>query len=105
MSTKVRLLPRGHIGYGGIRVSNPKDRFHYQVTGMVPFPKDMLRYDEAEFATPEDRAKAEISDEEAYCSPVARTINIIAKGCTPERWKSFLWSVHGTIEEHRNRGR
>lgn len=50
------------------------------------FPMDMLRYDQAWPATGEDAAKIKPSDE-----PVE--IRLHGLSCTPDRWKSFGWSI------------
>lgn len=67
----------------------------YTVRGSGSFPSDMLRYDDATFASPEDEAKASASREE-------RDINLIlthrphyrkSRKPTTGRWESFGWEV------------
>jgi hypothetical protein len=54
------------------------------------FPRDMLRYDDARDPPTGlmDDGKREVRIHDAG-------------GCTPERWRSFGWSVHDDIEEIR----
>lgn len=81
----------------------PSKEFTYAVRGSWPFPDDMLRYDGARGATPEDQAmierlsgKKEAPDLAAF-EPV--TINMIgARRPTYRRWSSQLWTV---VEERK----
>ena len=75
----------------------PSKEFTYAVRGSWPFAADMLRYDGARGATPEDQAmierlSAEQAPDLAAFEPV--TINLIgARRPTYRRWSSMLWTV------------
>ena len=84
------------FGYLGERVRKEKDFFVYTVSGRGTFPEDMLRYDRAFFA---DEASQEAGTADTR---ELREVTVKAKGCTPERWRSFGWSVCGNLIEHRN---
>lgn len=85
------------FGYLGERVRKDHDYFLYTVSGRGHFPEDMLRYDRAEFA---DEESEKAGTDEARRD--LRDIHIKAKGCTPERWRSFGWSVVPNVIEHRH---
>ncbi len=92
------------LPYTGMSVTahvrkDPRDRLHYTVSGRGTFPEDMLRYDNASFAATEDKDISEWGPHERK----PRRVNIIGLGCTPERWRSFGWTVHDPIVEHRYR--
>jgi hypothetical protein len=58
----------------------------YTVRGPGQFPTEMLRYDDARFATPEDEAIAN--------SRGVRSLKVIGRRqLTIGRWNSFMWSV------------
>jgi hypothetical protein len=89
------MRPRGQIlradiGYTGTR-AREGNVLRYTVSGRGNFPTDMLRYDNARPLSPvETEGRA------------LREVRIVAAGgCTPERWRSFGWSVHEDIEEMR----
>jgi hypothetical protein len=90
----MKLKPRGlilldWIPYTGVRAR--KDcSLSYTVSGRGIFPADMLRYDDAEIvgaAVPTERLRE------------ATDFAISGGGCTPERWRSFGWSVLDTVME------
>jgi hypothetical protein len=62
---------------------------------MGTFPFDMLRYDQACPATPDDAAKLQRMAEGERVKIRAASplkLNVYARGGpTPERWASFLW--------------
>lgn len=81
-------IPRAVFGYHGMRAGHGCE-FRYTVSGTLSFPRDMLRYDGAALLSPseaEGRGRREV-----------RIVH--ASGCTPERWRSFGWTVHDDIEE------
>lgn len=82
-------IPRATIGYYGER-ARPGCTLRYTVSGRGVFPRDMLRYDDARDPPTGlmDDGKREVRIHDAG-------------GCTPERWRSFGWSVHDDIEEIR----
>ncbi len=61
----------------------------YWVEGFGEFPADMLRYDEARFATERD-------EEIAADTHRRRRVMIQGRHCTHARWESFLWKVRNT---------
>lgn len=63
----------------------------YVVSGRGRFPMDMLRYDSAMIVNGEPPTE--------YLREVCQ-FQIRGRGCTPERWRSFGWSVHNDIVEH-----
>lgn len=76
---------------------------NYTVRGRWPFPTDMLRYDEARAATPEDQALIDrLSTENASSVDdirIACQINLVSNRSnyflaymSGERWNSFGWS-------------
>lgn len=68
----------------------------YQVEGRGSFPLNMLRYDRA-CAVAYGAPGGEIGGTLAR-----RTVAIEgAYGCTPERWRSFGWTVLGPVIEER----
>lgn len=79
----------------------PKE-FRYAVRGSWPFAENMLRYDDARGATPEDQAmierlSAKDAPDLAAFEPV--TINLIGpRRPTYRRWSSQLWTV---VEERK----
>lgn len=77
------------IPYTGHRARGAR-RLRYTVSGRGNFPTDMLRYDGAiALLSPGDVAGRDL-----------RSVKIErATGCTPERWRSFGWSVHDDIVE------
>lgn len=91
----MRLKPRGPIALDWIDYTGTRARegtvLRYAVSGRGHFPADMLRYDDAEILgqpAPTDRLTA------------VTEYMIEGKGCTPERWRSFGWSVvPGTVIE------
>lgn len=61
----------------------------YAVSGRGEFPHDMLRYDEAIFATLAD-------EQSATGSTRRRSVRIIGEvEPTTKRWESFGWTVNG----------
>ena len=81
-------IPRDLIDYHGLW-SREGCELTYTVSGRGTFPVDMLRYDSASVLSPvetEGRAQREV-----------RIVH--ANRCTPERWRSFGWSVHDDIVE------
>lgn len=92
---KTRKLEPARFPYHGYRVQRESDRLYYTVMGRGIFPEDMLRYDSGSL---EDPKELEVTrEDEAFLR--IREVNVIAKGCTPLRWKSFGWVVLGGIEE------
>ena len=88
-------IQRDAISYNGLRVHNGC-LFTYTVSGRGRFPDDMLRYDVAmAFGVTE----VDISAVKLSFWNETREVKIIGKGCTPERWRSFGWSVHDDIVE------
>lgn len=89
------LRPRGiilreTIGYNG-ETARPGCELRFTVSGRGQFPDDMLRYDSATALAP---AEMEGRDR--------REVRIVHAGrVTPERWRSFGWTVHEDIEETR----
>lgn len=89
------LRPRGiilreTIGYHG-EIARPGCRLNFTVSGRGTFPEDMLRYDGAELLSSvetEGRDRREVRIRKA-------------ERVTPERWRSFGWTVHEDIEEVR----
>lgn len=75
----------------------PNKEFTYSVRGSWPFAVDMLRYDGARGATPEDQAmierlSAKDAPDLAAFEPV--TIKMIGeRRPTYRRWSSMLWTV------------
>jgi hypothetical protein len=68
-------------------------RYRYVVSGPGQFPTDMLRYDGAAFAT--------TKDEHASEQRGIKTVTLIGRWPTSDRWESFLWRVVGSPEEIR----
>jgi hypothetical protein len=58
----------------------------YEVEGFGTFPFDMLRYDEAKFATPADEARAGEYRKR-------RVVMLYGREPTVGRWESFTWKV------------
>lgn len=90
----MRLKPRQKIDRSTIpytgEPARPGCRLFFTVSGRGAFPQDMLRYDECVAGVESPRAP--LGD--------VREIPILsAKSCTPERWRSFGWSVHDDIVE------
>jgi hypothetical protein len=82
------LKPRGMIALEDIAYTGTRARtgtlLRYTVSGRGHFPADMLRYDDAEILgkpVPTERL-TEVTE-----------FRISGLGCTPERWRSFGWSV------------
>jgi len=77
---------------------------HYTVSGMWPFPLDMLRRDGSRPASPEDEqavsdySREHAPDRDFLHRPVEIKLVGPNKPCT-DRWESFGWSVP-TDEEH-----
>ncbi len=65
------------------------DTVRFTVTGRLPFPADMLRYDRC---WPVDGAINAMSDPR-YVEDKRVTVTLEGHACTPARWHSFLWSV------------
>jgi hypothetical protein len=88
-----QLKPRGPVsrdtfGYYGARAKDGCE-FAFTVSGTGTFPEDMLRFDSAIVLSPVEAEGHE-----------RREVRIVhAGGCTPERWRSFGWSVHDDIVE------
>jgi hypothetical protein len=89
----MKLKPRGQMplrlfGHYG-DVARPGCEFIYAVTGFGSFPEDMLRYDVGTAQSNPNEGRQ------------LRSILIRAERCTPARWESFGWKVHGdnVIEE------
>ena len=81
-------IPLSLLGYMGAH-ARPGCKFTFTVSGFGRFPEDMLRYDGAIALWP-----AECEGRER------REVRIVhARGCTPERWRSFGWSVHPDLVE------
>lgn len=92
------------LPYNGMSVTaafrkDERDHLIYAVSGRGTFPEDMLRYDNAFILSPVlDNSEASVLG-----SRQPRTFNIRGLGCTPERWRSFGWTVHDPIIENRYR--
>lgn len=67
----------------------------YRITGRGPVPYDMLRYDSSWPATQADAETLENLNSRDI--PVNHETQVLLRGngCTPERWKSFGWTVTG----------
>jgi hypothetical protein len=65
------------------------------VTGMTPFPIDMLRYDACWPASSVDSGKIDASIKRANAEPLEISLTVAAgySGPTVARWASFGWSV------------
>lgn len=87
----VREIHTSDIGYTGTTALY-KCELAYTVSGMGRFPLDMLRYDEARIA-PNYEQFVDMRD--------GRSIAIVGNRCTPERWRSFGWTVHPIVREYR----
>jgi hypothetical protein len=86
-----RTIDRSIIPYTGVQ-ARAGYRLFYTVSGNGKFPHDMLRHDGATAA--------------AWNLPagerVIRKVEVqSALQCTPERWRSFGWSVHDDIVERK----
>lgn len=73
------------------------------VSGIVQFPWDMLRYDQAWPFSQEDSAKlTRIVENGGRVPKNMRPCKIrllsVATELTPERWNSFLWSMKETSD-------
>jgi hypothetical protein len=95
LENEMKLKPRGPvalecIAYTGTR-ARPGTVLLYTVSGRGIFPADMLRYDNVRIVgadVPTERLRE------------ATEFAIEGDGCTPERWRSFGWSViPGTVIE------
>ena len=95
MAKKILQLRPQDFGYLGRRTRGEADYLVYTVSGRGHFPEDMLRYDQAEFFDEDSKAAGTV---ETRC---LREVTVRAKGCTPERWRSFGWSVHPDVFEYR----
>lgn len=84
----MKLKARGPIALEWIAYTGERARpgcvLRYRVSGRGQFPTDMLRYDDARIVggdAPTERLRA------------VTEFEIDGGGCTPERWRSFGWSV------------
>jgi hypothetical protein len=88
-----------------MKTKKPPTRYVYTVTGTGEFPKDMLRYDEAEPYRPEDEMVVNatyddpiIWDEETQHMRVQH-VKLVSEsrfagvGNSEQRWRSFIWRV------------
>lgn len=83
-------IMRAAIGYHGIDARSGCS-FDFTVSGRGTFPDDMLRYDGVTSATKPPVVLTERGLREYDITGAGR--------CTPERWRSFGWSVHDNIIE------
>lgn len=79
------------LGYYGYRVPYVHFELRYTVVGGLSFPEDMLRYDDAR----------EVARRPSPDNPRWTEVDIRAGRCTPERWRSFGWTVRGPVREYR----
>lgn len=64
----------------------------YTVTGVLPFPVDMVRYDQAWPSSQDDADRVERSIKREIDGPVSVRINSV-RAPTIGRWASFGWEV------------
>lgn len=69
--------------------------YKFTVSGLFPFPHDMLRYDGCYPADSESAAEIKASDAEdrERRTYTVRLISTFRHPPTDGRWSSFLWSV------------
>jgi hypothetical protein len=84
------------------------DRFEYTVEGVGDFPLDMLRHDAA---YPADRESvATIMAGLAWAASRKRSrdklrVRLVSdRAPTPERWRTYGWTVTGPLREPEKRG-
>jgi hypothetical protein len=94
------MKPRGIIETKSIAYTGERARkgciFIYTVSGRGRFPDDMLRYDGV---TVESRYAESPEQEVGFYFGDVRSVVVSGRGCTPERWRSFGWSVDPEIVE------
>lgn len=93
MLVNIIKLPVSYFGYLGTRVMRDHYEYRYTVVGRGTFPEDMLRYDDARIVA--TRVSAD--------NPRWTECDIRAPRCTPERWRSFGWTVRNDVREYRYR--
>ncbi len=89
--SKIHELPVELFGYLGLRTTHDHWEFRYTVVGIGEPPEDMFRYDDARIS--ERRVSSD--------NPRWTEVDVRGRGCTPERWRSFGWSVRGPVREYR----
>jgi len=82
-------IPRETIPYAGVYAREGCE-IRYTVSGRGFFPEDMLRYDGATLVN------GEVFTERL---PNLTTVAVKGERCTPERWRSFGWTVHDDVIE------